>query len=146
MKQADLFVAAGPGVAPAGGLRGACKAGATGAQAEGGAAAAGRRYAPRRERYAPRPGQTEVLWPPCVAEMADHERQRLAGNIPPYTWLTVTECCRRLRCDSNVIYRHIQQGTLHAVNISSGAANPVYRVSRAGLVEWLYYQQEGAIE
>jgi excisionase family DNA binding protein len=97
--------------------------------------------------------ERELLWPSWLvdllaveigAESAAAALERLYGDIPRRTRLTVQECCRRLRCDSNMIYRHIESGELPAVDVSTGTgARPEWRIYRAGLVSFLVRREFG---
>ncbi len=107
---------------------------------------------PRRERppsrgrqdAAPHAADRETLWPECVADMSREERERLYGDIPQKTRLTVKEVCRRLQCDSNHVYRLIFDGTLSAANIArKESTRPIYRIYRWSLVGFLHNRREG---
>jgi len=87
--------------------------------------------------------ERELLWPPSVTHLTPEQRVLLFGDIPKETRLDVRQVCRRLNCDSNTVYRHIEAGNLTAANIATGGARPEWRIYRWSLVEMLYQQLEG---
>jgi hypothetical protein len=87
--------------------------------------------------------EREIMWPPCVTHLQPEKRVLLFGDIPEETRLTVQQVCRRLSCDSNTVYRHIDAGNLTACNIAVGAERPQKRVYRWSLVEMIYKNLEG---
>jgi len=100
--------------------------------------------------------ERELLWPACLVEAltadgATHEEatallERLYGDLPRRTRLRTDEVCRRLRCDSNVIYRHRESGDLPAVDVSAGAGQVAeWRFYRAGLVLFLASREFGPV-
>jgi hypothetical protein len=102
----------------------------------------------------PVPCEREVLWPSrLVAGLhSDPVRaaallDRLYGDVPKRTRLRVAEVCRRLRCDSNVVYRLIDQGELSAVDASAGikGVNPHFLVYRTSLVLFLFRREFWAV-
>ena len=118
-------------------------------------------YAARAERGRgndlPVGSERELLWPACLTDAligagglgaaeALELLERLYGDLPRRTRLRVDEICRRLRCDSNMIYRHIESGELPAIDVSSGSgARPEWRVYRAGLVLFLARREFGPV-
>jgi len=92
-------------------------------------------------------GEREVMWPPCVLELSFEDRMKLFGDVPRRTRLKVQEVCRRLHCDSNTVYRHIETGDLVAANIAPAVSvRPAYRIYRWSLIELLWRRLEGANE
>jgi len=87
--------------------------------------------------------ERELIWPPCVTHLTPEQRIMLFGDIPAETRLEVQQVCRRLKCDSNTVYRHIEAGNLTAANIAVGKKRPEWRIYRWSLVELLYKQLEG---
>ncbi len=97
--------------------------------------------------------ERELLWPAWLVEQLAAEipadaavglLERMYGDIPRRTRLTVQEICRRLRCDSNMVYRHIDSGELPAIDVSTGTgARPEWRIYRAGLVGFLVKREFG---
>jgi len=92
--------------------------------------------------------ERENLWPAMLMdalmidgmEMAEAVDllERLYGDIPRRTRLRVDEVCRRLRCDSNTVYRHRESGALPAVDVSAGhGEKPMWLFYRTGLVLFL---------
>ena len=104
----------------------------------------------------PAPCERELLWPACLVEAltsdgATHDEaaallERLYGDLPRRTRLRTDEVCRRLRCDSNVVYRHRESGDLPAVDVSAGTGiQPEWRFYRAGLVLFLASREFGPV-
>jgi excisionase family DNA binding protein len=99
--------------------------------------------------------ERELLWPAGLVEamaaqgvdQADAVAllERLYGDIPRRTRLRVDEICRRLRCDNNMVYRHIESGELPAGNVGTGDQRPEWRVYRAGLVMFLAMREFGPV-
>lgn len=100
--------------------------------------------------------ERELLWPACLVEAltedgTPHEEatrilERLYGDIPRRTRLRTDEVCRRLRCDSNVVYRHRDSGELPAVDVSAGSGQVAeWRFYRAGLVLFLAMREFGQV-
>ncbi len=100
--------------------------------------------------------ERELLWPASLvtALMDDGLEmgaavgvlERLYGDIPRRTRLRTVEVCRRLRCDSNVVYRHRESGDLPAVDVSAGAGDKAeWRFYRAGLVIFLATREFGPV-
>lgn len=100
--------------------------------------------------------ERELLWPACLIEALTedglaHEEaagvlERLYGDIPRRTRLRMDEICRRLRCDSNTVYRHRESGELPAVDVSAGAGQVAeWRFYRAGLVLFLAAREFGPV-
>ena len=100
--------------------------------------------------------ERELLWPAnLVAALAEGDMtmaaavallERLYGDIPRRTRLRTSEVCRRLRCDSNVVYRHRESGELPAVDVSAGTGDKAeWRFYRAGLVLFLVAREFGAV-
>ena len=100
--------------------------------------------------------ERELLWPACLIEAltadgATHDEaasllERLYGDIPRRTRLRTDEVCRRLRCDSNVVYRHRDGGELPAVDVSAGSGEMAeWRFYRAGLVRFLASREFGPV-
>lgn len=92
--------------------------------------------------------EREVLWPSrlvaglCQAP-ADSVAllERLYGDIPRRTRLRVDEVCRRLRVDSNVVYRLIEGGDLSALDASAGEQKAHYMIYRTSLVLFLFKRE-----
>jgi hypothetical protein len=105
----------------------------------------------------PVPCEREMLWPASAiaamtaegmtAERAVDLLERLYGDVPRRTRLRVDEVCRRLRCDSNMVYRHIQEtGELAAIDVSAGGGSySSWRVYRASLVDFLLRREFGPV-
>lgn len=100
--------------------------------------------------------ERELLWPACLVEALTmggetHDEatgilERLYGDLPRRTRLRTDEVCRRLRCDSNVVYRHRESGELPAVDVSAGAGQLAeWRFYRAGLVLFLAIREFGPV-
>ena len=100
--------------------------------------------------------ERELLWPACLVKAlredgvaADESAailERLYGDIPRRTRLRMDEICRRLRCDSNTVYRHRESGDLPAVDISAGGGQVAeWRLYRAGLVLFLAAREFGPV-
>ena len=99
-------------------------------------------HAKGRQDFQPVANEREIMWPPEVMHLSIEERLLLFGDIPKETRLSVKQVCRRLKCDSNTVHRHIHSGNLVAANIGTKAA-PCYRVYRWSLIKHLYQQLEG---
>lgn len=66
---------------------------------------------------APVPCERELLWPaPHIEILGRDLLERLYGDIPRRTRLTVQEVCRRLRCGHTHVYDLIQAGSLDALD------------------------------
>lgn len=100
--------------------------------------------------------ERELLWPASlVAALVEvgldtaeavGVLERLYGDIPKRTRLRTAEVCRRLRCDSNVVYRHRESGDLPAVDVSAGSGEKAeWRFYRAGLVIFLAIREFGPV-
>ena len=87
--------------------------------------------------------EKEVLWHPDVMHLSEEQRTLLFGDIPRETRLTVAQVCRRLGCDSNTVYRLLQEGALVGMPLVSGSKRETYRVYRWSLVKYIYDQLEG---
>lgn len=105
---------------------------------------AGNTGSPRGRNDAARvANERELLWPQSVMHLSTEQRMLLFGDIPYETRLDVQQVCRRLSCDSNTVYRHIEGGSLTACNIAVGRNRPEYRIYRWSLIEMIYRQLEG---
>lgn len=96
----------------------------------------------------PVPCERELLWPSKLvaglhADPAEAVAllERLYGDIPRRTRLRVDEVCRRLRVDSNTVYRLIEQGDLSALDAGSGQERAHYAVYRTSLVLFLFRRE-----
>lgn len=92
--------------------------------------------------WAPAPWERENLWPKRLADALGPDTcEILWGDVPRHTRLQVEQVCRRLTCDSNTIYRLIEQGEFDAVNVGAGSTNPAYRVYRYSVI-WFLFRRE----
>ena len=92
--------------------------------------------------WAPEPWERENLWPKRLADAVGPETcEVLWGDVPRMTRLMVEQVCRRLACDSNTVYRLIEQGEFDAVNVGAGVSNPAYRIYRYSVV-WFLFRRE----
>lgn len=92
--------------------------------------------------WAPEPWERENLWPKRLADAVGTETcDVLWGDVPRMTRLQVEQVCRRLACDSNTVYRLIDQGEFDAVNVGAGTMNPLYRIYRYSVI-WFLFRRE----
>lgn len=91
----------------------------------------------------PVPCERENLWPSDLVKFLGVPLlEKLYGDIPRRSRLLVREVCRRLRCDSNLVYNRIKEGSLDGVNIGADdAAMAEWRVYRYSLVSWLFNRE-----
>jgi len=92
---------------------------------------------------APVPCERENLWPADLVRILGADLlERLYGDIPRRTRLYTLEVCRRLRCDSNTVYRHLEQGSLDGTDISTpDATKAEWRTYRYSLVSLLFNRE-----
>lgn len=104
----------------------------------------------RRGDDFPVPCERELLWPSRLVEGLHQDPgqsvallERLYGDIPRRTRLRVAEVCRRLRVDSNAVYRLIkEQGELSATDVSAGEGDYAhYAIYRTSLVLFLFKRE-----
>jgi len=98
---------------------------------------------PEDARYrddAPVPSERENLWPSdLVGELGPELMERLYGDIPRRTRLTISEVCRRLRSAHSHVYNLIDVGSLDATDDRHPhAARPNYGIYRYSLVALLF--------
>jgi hypothetical protein len=91
----------------------------------------------------PVPWERENLWPKdLVACLGVDLLEELYGDIPRFTRLHVKQVCRRLKCDSNLVYEHLQMGSLDGTEIGAdGAERGTWRVYRYSLVSFLFNRE-----
>lgn len=105
----------------------------------------------RELRYrddAPVPCERELLWPAPHADVLGPDLlERLYGDLPRRTRLTVPEVCRRLRRGHTHIYDLIEAGSLDATDdrVPTASQN-AYSIYRYSLVRFLFNREfvEGA--
>lgn len=92
---------------------------------------------------APVPAERELLWPWDLVKVLGPELlERLYGDIPRRTKLTVPETCRRLRCQKTHVYDMISDGVLDATDTRSPTAlQPYYRIYRYSVVRWEFIRE-----
>lgn len=92
---------------------------------------------------APVPCERELLWPHPHADILGPELlERLYGDIPRRTRLTVWEVCRRIRCGHSHVYNLIECGSLDATDTRHpDAIRPSYAIYRASLVRFLFSRE-----
>lgn len=104
----------------------------------------------RRGDDLPVPCERELLWPSRLVSglhpdpaQAVALLERLYGDLPRRTRLRVGEVCRRLRVDSDAVYRLIKEkGELSAADVSAGdGENAHYAVYRTSLVLFLFKRE-----
>lgn len=91
----------------------------------------------------PVPAERELLWPaPHATALGPELLERLYGDLPRRTRLTVLEVCRRLRRGHSHIYDLIDAGSLDACNDRHPEADkPSYSIYRYSLVRWLFHRE-----
>lgn len=106
---------------------------------------------PEDQRFnddAPVPCERELLWPqPHVEMLGPDLLERLYGDLPRRTRLTVPEVCRRLRRGHTHIYDLIGAGSLDALDDRHPTATQcAYSIYRYSLVRFLFNREfvEGA--
>lgn len=92
---------------------------------------------------APVPCERELLWPTPHAEILGTDLlERLYGDIPRRTRLTIIEVCRRLRCGHTHVYELRDCGSLDSTNDALPTAQKenltIYRYS---LVRFLFSRE-----
>jgi len=92
---------------------------------------------------APVPCERELLWPLPHAEMIGGELlERLYGDVPRRSRLTVIEVCRRLRCGHSHVYDLIDCGSLDALDSRHpNAVRANYTIYRYSLVRFLFRRE-----
>ena len=98
------------------------------------------------QRYrddAPVPCERELLWPaPHADALGPDLLERLYGDIPRRTRLTVREVCRRLRCGHTHIYDLIEAGSLDATDWRHPSATQnAYTIYRYSFVRLLFHRE-----
>lgn len=92
---------------------------------------------------APVPSEREMLWPSDLAELLGPELlERLYGDLPRRTRLTVKEVCRRTRWAHSHVYELIAAGSLDAIDgRHPSATQPYYAIYRYSVVRWLFIRE-----
>jgi len=92
---------------------------------------------------APVPCERENLWPSDLAELLGADLlERLYGDLPRRTRLTIPEVCRRLRSGHTHVYDLIDAGSLDATDDRHPqAVRPNYGVYRYSLVRFLWNRE-----
>jgi hypothetical protein len=95
---------------------------------------------------APVPCEREHLWPSDLVELLGAPLlERLYGDLPRRTRLTVREVCRRLRCGNTHVYDLIEVGSLDALDDRHPhAMRPNYTIYRYSLVCFLFNREFGS--
>jgi hypothetical protein len=101
---------------------------------------------PEKQRYrddVPVACERELLWPaPHVQGLGQDLLERLYGDLPRRTRLTVQEVCRRLRCGHTHVYDLIECGGLDALdNRHPAATQNCYSIYRYSLVRFLFNRE-----
>lgn len=91
----------------------------------------------------PVPWERENLWPSVlIRTLGDTLLDEFYGDIPRVTRLQVRQVCRRLNCDSNLVYSHIDTGLLDGTDIAQGASKlRELRVYRYSLVNFFFSRE-----
>lgn len=99
--------------------------------------------AARMRDDAPVPSERELLWPmPHAAYLGQDLLERLYGDLPRRTRLTIPEVCRRLRIGHSHAYELIQVGSLDATDARHPeAVQQSPRVYRYSLVRFLFNRE-----
>lgn len=92
---------------------------------------------------APVPSERELLWPaPHVEILGPDLLERLYGDLPRRTRLTVPEVCRRLRCGHSHVYELKEAGSLDGTDYRHPAATQqALTVYRYSLVRFLFSRE-----
>ena len=92
---------------------------------------------------APVPCERELLWPaPHIEALGPELMERLYGDLPKRTRLTILEVCRRLRRGHTHIYDLIDAGSLDALDDRHPrAAQAAYSIYRYSLVRFLFNRE-----
>lgn len=92
---------------------------------------------------APVPSERELLWPSdLVALLGPELLERLYGDVPRRTKLTVPEICRRERIGHSLVYELIQSGSLDATDVRHpDAVDPYYRIYRYSFIRWKFLRE-----
>ena len=87
--------------------------------------------------------ERELLWPaPHVEALGVDLLERLYGDIPRRTRLTVPEVCRRLRIQHTHAYELVQVGSLDSLdNRHPSATQQSLRIYRYSVVRWLFNRE-----
>ena len=92
---------------------------------------------------APVPCERELLWPAPHAEVLGPDLlERLYGDLPRRTRLTIAEICRRLRRGHSHIYDLIESGALDATDdrVPTAGQN-AYTIYRYSVVRFLFNRE-----
>lgn len=91
----------------------------------------------------PVPAERELLWPAPHCGALSHELlERLYGDLPKRTRLTVLEVCRRLRRGHSHIYDLIECGSLDACDDRHpNSDKPAYSIYRYSVVRFLFHRE-----
>lgn len=97
----------------------------------------------RYQDDAPVPSERELLWPmPHVEALGPDLLERLYGDLPRRTRLTIPEVCRRLRIGHSLAYELVAVGSLDALdNRHPEATQQSLRVYRYSLVRFLFNRE-----
>jgi hypothetical protein len=92
---------------------------------------------------APVPCERERLWPvPHTEALGQDLLERLYGDLPRRTRLTVKEVCRRLRAQHSHVYDLIADGSLDALDSRSpDATRANYAIYRYSVVRFLFNRE-----
>lgn len=92
---------------------------------------------------APVPCERELLWPaPHAAALGADLLERLYGDIPRRTRLTVGEVCRRLRRGHSHVYDLVDCGSLDGTDDRNpAAAQRALTIYRYSLVRFLFWRE-----
>jgi hypothetical protein len=92
---------------------------------------------------APVPAERELLWPLEHTQILGVELlERLYGDVPRRTRLTILEVCRRLRCGHSHVYNLVDAGSLDAFDSRHPQATQAYiTVYRYSLVRFLFNRE-----
>lgn len=96
-----------------------------------------------RQDDRPVPSERENLWPrDLVATLGLELLEYLYGDIPRRTLLKTKEVCRRMRWDSNTVYRRIEEGSLDACPAGEdGNPGSDWKIYRYSLVSWRFNRE-----
>ena len=97
----------------------------------------------RYQDDAPVPCERELLWPaPHIEVLGPDLIERLYGDIPRRTRLTIPEVCRRIRCGHSHAYELVAAGSLDALdNRHPEATQTSHRVYRYSVVRFLFNRE-----
>lgn len=92
---------------------------------------------------APVPCERELLWPvPHAQALGIELLERLYGDVPKRTRLTLKEVCRRLRCGHSHVYELIDCGSLDAQDYRHPqASQAAYTIYRYSLIRFMFHRE-----